>query len=124
MSSEYIRLSSPEKRYGHKTMLEAQINLLSTLKRLKTYTQYRKQELTLKIELKRKMEEIKEHLDLLDKLIPHSELKIQKHLPPPCHIPENDPTVRSPTAGMHPLVPFLQGHKHLLGKRLANVQKC
>ncbi|MEM0476011.1 MAG: alanine--tRNA ligase, partial [Candidatus Norongarragalinales archaeon] len=39
-------------------------------------------------------------------------------------IPENDPTVLFTTAGMHPLVPFLLGQPHPLGKRLANVQKC
>ncbi|MDD5650402.1 MAG: alanine--tRNA ligase [Candidatus Nanoarchaeia archaeon] len=39
-------------------------------------------------------------------------------------IPENDPTVLFTTAGMHPLVPFLLGEKHPLGKKLANVQKC
>jgi len=39
-------------------------------------------------------------------------------------IPENDPTVLFTTAGMHPLVPFLVGQKHPLGKRLADVQKC
>jgi len=39
-------------------------------------------------------------------------------------IPENDPTVLFTTAGMHPLVPFLLGHPHPGGKRLANVQKC
>ncbi|MBW3023216.1 alanine--tRNA ligase [Candidatus Woesearchaeota archaeon] len=39
-------------------------------------------------------------------------------------IPENDPTVLFTTAGMHPLVPFLTGQPHALGKRLANVQKC
>jgi len=39
-------------------------------------------------------------------------------------VPENDPTVLFTTAGMHPLVPFLMGEKHPLGKRLANVQKC
>lgn len=39
-------------------------------------------------------------------------------------IPENDPTVLFTTAGMHPLVPFLMGEKHPLGKRLANYQKC
>ena len=39
-------------------------------------------------------------------------------------IPEHDPTVLFTTAGMHPLVPFLMGQKHPLGKRLANVQKC
>lgn len=39
-------------------------------------------------------------------------------------VPENDPTVLFTTAGMHPLVPFLMGEKHPLGKRLVNVQKC
>jgi len=39
-------------------------------------------------------------------------------------IPENDPTVLFTTAGMHPLVPFLVGQPHPLGKRLANAQKC
>ncbi len=39
-------------------------------------------------------------------------------------IPENDPTVLFTTAGMHPLVPFLLGQSHPLGKRLVNVQKC
>lgn len=38
--------------------------------------------------------------------------------------PENDPTVLFTTAGMHPLVPFLLGEPHPLGKRLVNVQKC
>ncbi|MFA6022940.1 MAG: alanine--tRNA ligase [Candidatus Pacearchaeota archaeon] len=39
-------------------------------------------------------------------------------------IPENDPTVLFTTAGMHPLVPYLLGQPHPLGKRLADVQKC
>jgi len=39
-------------------------------------------------------------------------------------VPENDPTVLFTTAGMHPLVPYLLGQKHPLGKRLVNVQKC
>ncbi len=39
-------------------------------------------------------------------------------------IPEHDPTVLFTTAGMHPLVPYLLGEPHPLGKRLANVQKC
>jgi len=39
-------------------------------------------------------------------------------------IPENDPTVLFNTAGMQPLVPYLLGEKHPLGKRLADCQKC
>ncbi len=39
-------------------------------------------------------------------------------------VPENDPTVLFTTAGMHPLVPFLLGEKHPLGRRLVNFQKC
>ncbi len=39
-------------------------------------------------------------------------------------IPENDPTVLFTTAGMHPLVPYLMGEPHPLGKRLTDVQKC
>ena len=39
-------------------------------------------------------------------------------------IPENDPTVLFTTAGMHPLVPYLQGQKHPMGKRLTDVPTC
>ena len=39
-------------------------------------------------------------------------------------IPENDPTVLFTTAGMHPLVPYLLGEKHPMGKRLVDYQKC
>jgi len=39
-------------------------------------------------------------------------------------VPEHDPSVLFTTAGMHPLVPYLLGGAHPLGKRLANVQKC
>ncbi len=39
-------------------------------------------------------------------------------------LPENDPSVLFTTAGMHPLIPYLLGEKHPLGRRLADVQKC
>jgi len=50
--------------------------------------------------------------------------KNHKEIPNASLIPENDPTVLFTTAGMHPLVPYLLGQKHPLGKRLVNVQKC
>lgn len=50
--------------------------------------------------------------------------KGHKVIPSSSLIPENDPTVLFTTAGMHPLVPYLLGQKHPLGKRIVNVQKC
>lgn len=39
-------------------------------------------------------------------------------------LPENDPTALFISAGMHPLIPYLMGEPHPLGKRIANFQKC
>ncbi len=39
-------------------------------------------------------------------------------------VPENDASVLFNTAGMQPLVPYLMGEVHPLGKRLVNYQKC
>jgi alanyl-tRNA synthetase len=39
-------------------------------------------------------------------------------------VPENDSTALFNSAGMQPLVPFLLGESHPLGRRLTNVQKC
>ena len=50
--------------------------------------------------------------------------KNHKEIPNSPLIPENDPTVLFTTAGMHPIVPFLLGEKHPLGKRLVNIQRC
>src|SRR3989338_7449566 len=61
---------------------------------------------------------------LIEKYIDFFKSKGHKEIPSASLIPENDPTVLFTTAGMHPLVPFLQGEKHPLGKRLVNAQKC
>lgn len=39
-------------------------------------------------------------------------------------VPENDTSVLYTTAGMQPLIPYLLGQEHPLGKRLVNVQRC
>jgi len=51
---------------------------------------------------------------------------VQKHIEIPSAnlTPENDPTTLFISAGMHPLVPYLLGQPHPLGKRLTDVQKC
>ena len=47
-----------------------------------------------------------------------------KRIPSAPLLPENDLSVLFTTAGMHPLVPFLLGEPHPLGKRITNFQKC
>ncbi len=39
-------------------------------------------------------------------------------------VPDNDSSVLYTTAGMQPLIPYLLGQEHPLGKRLVNVQRC
>src|SRR3989344_1343808 len=67
---------------------------------------------------------MKTRSELIDSYVKFFELKGHKKIPSASLIPENDPTVLFTTAGMHPLVPFLQGQQHSSGKRLVNVQKC
>ncbi len=67
---------------------------------------------------------IKTREELIEKYIQFFKKNGHKEIPSSSLIPENDPTVLFTTAGMHPLVPFLLGQPHPLGKRLVNVQKC
>ncbi len=62
--------------------------------------------------------------ELIKKYLEFFKLKNHKEIPNAPLIPENDPTVLFTTAGMHPLTPYLLGHKHPLGKKLVGVQKC
>ena len=70
------------------------------------------------------MSQITTRQELIKAYIEFFKSKQHRHIPSFSLIPENDPTVLFTTAGMHPLVPFLLGQKHPLGKRLVNVQKC
>lgn len=47
-----------------------------------------------------------------------------KKLPNASLIPENDPTALFINSGMHPLIPYLLGEPHPLGKRLVGLQRC
>lgn len=62
--------------------------------------------------------------ELRSKFLSFFEERGHKVIPSASLVPENDPSVLFTTAGMHPLVPYLLGEKHPLGKRLCNVQKC
>ena len=70
------------------------------------------------------MKEIKTRQELIRAYIDFFKKKKHHEIYSSSLIPENDSTVLFTTAGMHPLVPYLLGQKHPLGKRLVNVQKC
>jgi alanyl-tRNA synthetase len=62
--------------------------------------------------------------ELIEKYLKFFESKGHKLIPNVSLIPKNDPAVLFTTAGMHPLIPYLLGQKHPLGKKLCSVQKC
>lgn len=62
--------------------------------------------------------------ELREKFLSFFESKGHKRIPSSSLVPENDATVLFTTAGMHPLVPYLLGERHPMGRRLTNVQKC
>lgn len=62
--------------------------------------------------------------EIRQKYIEFFKTKNHAIIPSASVVPENDPTVLFNTAWMQPLVPYLLGEKHPLGKRLANYQKC
>ena len=63
-------------------------------------------------------------MNLKDKFIKYFVEHDHVEIPSVPLIPENDPTVLFNTAGMQPLIPYLLGEKHPLGKRLCDAQKC
>lgn len=62
--------------------------------------------------------------EIRSKYLKFFESRGHKVIPSAPLVPENDPTVLFTTAGMHPLVPYLLGQPHPLGKRLVDYQKC
>lgn len=62
--------------------------------------------------------------ELIKKYLDFYKSKDHKEIKNSSLVPENDPSVLFTTAGMHPIIPYLLGQKHPLGKRLCNVQRC
>jgi len=80
MSSEYIQLIEPEVDYGRKNMLQSELGLLNSVKLFNNYKDLRKQELKLKIALKKSISEIKMQLFELEKKLPKIQEPITKKL--------------------------------------------
>ncbi len=74
MSTEYVRISPPEQVYGETNLLQTQLSLLTTLKHYQEYELLRKEELLMKIEVKKCISEAKEFLDTTSKSLPESKL--------------------------------------------------
>jgi alanyl-tRNA synthetase len=61
--------------------------------------------------------------DLRKKYIEFFKARGHVEIPSAPLVPENDPTTLFTSSGMQPLIPYLLGQKHPLGKRLVNSQK-
>ncbi len=61
-------------------------------------------------------------LEIIDKYIAFFEKRGHKRIPNAPLVPQNDPTTLFTSSGMQPLVPYLLGEPHPMGKRLVNVQ--
>ena len=81
MTHEYVRLSATKKVYSEKNLLQAQLDLISLIKRLENYKSIRSEELLLKIALKNKIEELKNLIALLEKLLPKTSFAEEKYPP-------------------------------------------
>ncbi|MBI3888788.1 alanine--tRNA ligase [Candidatus Nomurabacteria bacterium] len=62
--------------------------------------------------------------EIRTKFLKFFEARGHKIIPSASLVPENDPSVLFNTAGMQPLVPYLLGQEHPMGKRIVDVQKC
>ncbi len=70
MNSEYVRLSGAERYYGKKNFLQSELSLLNVLKRQKEYQRLRKEEIALKIQLKKSIDDTQDALKILDAVMP------------------------------------------------------
>lgn len=74
-SSEFVRVSSVEKDYGHKHLLQAQLELLDLAQRFQSFKKWRGEELVLKVTLKNKVERTLEMLKVFEKSLPVAHYK-------------------------------------------------
>ena len=72
--TEYVKIKAPEIIYGETNLLQSQLNLINLLKQYQEYERLRKEEIFLKIDLKKKIGETSEFLEHLSKILPESKL--------------------------------------------------
>lgn len=62
--------------------------------------------------------------EVREKYLKFFEARGHKIVPSASLVPENDPTTLFTGSGMQPMIPYLLGQKHPLGKRITDSQKC
>ena len=75
MNTEYLKLMHSERVYGEKNLLESQLGLINIRKIIGNYKKLRAEELNLKITLKKKIQELKDALSVLEKSLPKSKME-------------------------------------------------
>ena len=141
---EFVRLSHPERIYGEKKLLESQISLLTISKIMKEFDANRKEEIMLKISLKKTLSELKEALTDLEHLLPKSTFyeeklkeekakhEIVKLIIKPEEKQKSSPTTKSKSVQtekiksesekpQHPVLP--QQHKPSLEEEIEKIKK-
>lgn len=72
MKAEYVKISHPEKVFGASALMQSEINILTMIQKYHAYMDFRKKELSLKIELKKNLDGLKDAIHALDRSLPHS----------------------------------------------------
>ena len=118
---EFVKLTSQEKTYTEKSLLEIQAQFISVLQHLSSYHSTRDEELKLKLALRNKIEESKEFLDTLDKSLPKSHFKDSKTPEVKIKVLE----IKSPSSqGYEPLLPTQEETKEeKLERELAEIKR-
>lgn len=107
----HLKLEHNEAVEGKRTLLSSEINLLQLLKIIKKYQLLRNQELNKKIEMQKKIKEIRASLELVTRLIPNPDIpkEMQKK-------DKKDITKKTKTSGEKDLTPLEEELKEIQRK--------
>ncbi|MBS3090979.1 hypothetical protein J4217_00845 [Candidatus Pacearchaeota archaeon] len=75
MKSEYVKLSSDEKFFGTKNLLQSQESMINLLKHFDKYGELRKDEMNLRVSLKSKIGEAMNIVDNLIRSLPKARME-------------------------------------------------
>lgn len=74
METRYVKLNFPETINSKKSLLAAEINLLTTIKKIQSYNQLRALELKKKVALKARLNELRTKMNSLKKILPNAKI--------------------------------------------------